>query len=267
MSKSFMNFLCTAVMLLTIGVITKVTGNPRLSVTSFTLGLISGAFSILLLINPNFFKNLHKVGVTCLISAAGFGILAYYLKSIEGCGDAALTCAGICALSAISAIGHGIYPHSQRNSSLVTLVLDPLLFIAITWIALSGIDAPIEMFQADVADKMVNLPQQEFGVIDTMIGITINLFKGNPIKVNGVMPFPHFFLLIHMIWNFFKVMRSYSYWFVGSSIAIPFMIVTWIKHMPRTWCPSVYLMIGASLVVLATFVISLKNHWRIEATS
>ena len=267
MSKSFICFLGTTVMCLTIGIILTVIGYPMFSAVALILGAISGIFTIQLLANTNFFQTIHKVGVAWLISAIGFGILAYYLKSIEGCGDAALTCAGICALSAISAIGHGIYPHSQRNSSLVTLVLDPLLFIAITWIALSGIDAPIEMFQADVADKMVNLPQQEFGVIDTMIGITINLFKGNPIKVNGVMPFPHFFLLIHMIWNFFKVMRSYSYWFVGSSIAIPFMIVTWIKHMPRTWCPSVYLMIGASLVVLATFAISLKNHWRIEATS
>ena len=114
---------------------------------------------------------------------------------------------------------------------------------------------------------MPNLPQQEFGVIDTMIGITVNIFKGNPVKVNGVMPFPHFFLLIHMIWNFFKVMRSYSYWFIGSAVAIPFMIVLWKNYTPRIWGPPVYLMIGLSLVVLAMFTISLKNHWKIEATS
>lgn len=267
MSKSFTNFLGIAVMLLTIGVITKVTGNPRLSAVSFTLGAISGVFTILLLINPNFFKSLHKFGVAWIISAASFGVLAYYLKSIEGCENAALTCAGICALSAISAIGHGIYPTSQRSSSLVTLALDPILFIAITWIALSGVNAPIEMFQADIADKMANLPQQEFRVIDTMIGITINMFKGNPVEVNGVMPFPQFFLLIHMIWNFFKIMRSYSYWFVGSSIAIPFVIVIWLKHIQMIWGPEVYIMIGISLIVLATLVISLKNHWSVEATN
>jgi hypothetical protein len=283
MSKSFTCFLGTAVMLLTIGVVTKITGNPRLAAVSFTLGSISGVFSILLLINSNFFNNLHKFGVAWMVSAASFGVLAYYLKSIEGCGDAALTCAGICALSAISAIGHGVYPTSQRKSSLVTLALDPVLFIAITWIALSGINAPTEMFQAGsvatieqttnavedvgVADQMANLPQQEFEVMDTMIGITINIFKGNPVKVNGVMPFPHFFLLIHMIWNFFKVMRSYSYWFLGSSIAIPFVIVAWLKHTPKTFGPGVYTMIGISAVVIAVFSISLWKHWRNPATS
>ena len=236
------------------------------SAVALILGAISGIFTIQLLANTNFFQTIHKVGVAWLISAIGFGILAYYLKLIEGCGDAALGCAGICALSAISAIGHGIFPTSPRSSSLVTLALDPILFIAITWIALSGANAPIEMFQADVADQMANLPQQEFGVIDTMIGITINIFKGNPVKVNGVMPFPHFFLLIHMIWNFFKVMRSYSYWFVSSSVAIPFVIVLWKNYTPRIWGPPVYLMIGLSLVVLATFVISLKNHWNVEAS-
>lgn len=267
MSKSFMNFLSVAVMCLTIGVITKVTGNPRLSTAFYVLGAISGVFSILLLINPNFFKNLHKFGVAWMVSTVLFGILAYYLKGIENCGDAALTCAGICALSAISAIGHGVYPTSQRSSSLVTLALDPILFIAITWIALSGVNAPIEMFQADVADQMANLPQQEFGVIDTMITITVNIFKGNPVEVNGVMPFPHFFLLVHMVWNFLKVMRSYSYWFLGSSIMIPFVIVIWIKHMPRTFGPPVYTMIGVSTVVVAVFSISLYKHWRTPATS
>jgi len=267
MSKQFTIFLGTAVMCLTLGIILRVTGNPEFSAVAFTLGAITGVFTILLLTNPNFFRNLHTWGVVSIALAVGFGILAYHLKLIESCGDAALTCAGICALAAISAIGHGVYPASQRCSSLVTLALDPVLFIAITWIALSGANAPVEMFQADVADQMVNLPQQEFGVIDTMIGIIINIFKGNPVKVNGVMPFPHFFLLIHMIWNFFKVMRSYSYWFVGSSIVIPFIIVAWLKHTPREWGIPVYTMIGISTVVIAALSISLWKHWNNPATS
>jgi len=267
MSKSFMNFLGLAVMCLTIGVITKVTGNPRISTAFSVLGAISGVFSILLLINPNFFKNLHKFGVAWMVSTVLLGILAYYLKGIENCGDAALTCAGICALSAISAIGHGIYPASQRNSSLVTLFLDPVLFIIITWIALSGANAPLEMFQADVADQIVNLPRQEFGVIDTMITITVNLFKGNSVEVNGVMPFPHFFLLIHMIWNFLKVMRSYSYWFLCSSVAIPFLIVAWVKHVPRTPGPEMYVVGSLSVIAIAVCGISLYKHWSNPATS
>jgi len=247
--------------------VTKVTGNPRFAAACFVLGSITGTFSILLLANPNFFKNLHLWGTISLALAIGFGILAYYVKGIENCQSTALTFAGICAISVINAIGHGIYPNSQRSSSLVTLALDPILFIAITWIALSGANAPIEMFQADVADQMANLPQQEFGVIDTMIEITINIFKGNPVKVNGVMPFPHLFLLLHMIWNFLKFMRSYSYWFLGASITTPFMIVIWLKHTPREWGIPVYIMITISLTILLTILISLKNHWKIEATS
>jgi len=262
-----MCFLGTAVMCLTLGVILQVTGNPRFSGIAYTLGAITGVFSILLLANPSFFKNLHKIGVAWVVSAVGFGILAYYLKGIENCGSAALTFAGICALSAISAIGHGIYPASQRSSSLVTLALDPILFIAITWIALSGANAPIEIFQADIADQMLNLPQQEFGVMDTMIGIVINIFKGNPVKVNGVMPFPHFFLLIHMIWNFLKVMRSYSYWFLGSSIALPFLIVTWIKHVPRTPGLAMYLVGSLTFLAVIAFGVSLYKHWNNPATS
>jgi len=266
MSKSFINFLGTAVICATIGIVTAAKGSQIVSAVAYVLAAITGISAVLLLINPNFFRNLHGFGVAWLISAAGFGVLAYYLKFLEGCGDAALAIAGISALSAVSAIGHGIYPTSPRKSSMITLALDPGLFVVITWIALSGINAPVEMFQADVADKVVNLPQQEFGVIDTMIAIVTELFRGNPVRVNGVLPFPQFFLLLHMAWNFIKVMKSYSWWFVGSSLALPFLIVALIKHVPHELCLVTNLVGGLTISATLIAIFSLKRHWTVEVS-
>jgi len=268
MSKSFICFLGTAVMCLTLGVILQVTGNPRFSTIAYTSGAVSGVLAILLLANPIFFRNLHKIAFAWLASIAGFGILAYYLKGLGAeYQTMTLTCAGISALSAISAISHGIYPTSERASSLIALALDPILFVVITWIALSGLNTPIEMFKAPIADQMANLPRQEFGVIDTSIAMIISLFKGKTIEINGVMPFPQFFLLLHIIWNFFKVMRSYSWWFIGSCIAIPFIFVAWVSHVPRTLGLATYVMGAISLIVIATFSINLWKHWNNPATS
>jgi len=267
MNKSFMTFLGATVICATIGVVTKASGETTPSAISYTLAVISATVTILLLINSNFFRTLNRYALAWLLSALGFGILAFHLKTLGAeYGTMTLVFATISAISVISAIGHGFYPNSERAGSLLTIAFNLVFYIPITWVVLGGFGT-LEMFKAPVANQIANVIPQEIGVIDALIEILISIFRGNPVKINGVLPFPHLLLIIHLAWNFFKFMRSYGWLFIASSIAIPFLVVAWIKHVPKTPGPAMYLAGTVTIAVLATFTISLRKHWNNSATT
>ena len=268
MNKSFMTFLGTFVICATIGIVTHATGKAILSTVFYTFAAISATTAILLLVNPNFLKTLNKYAVAWLCSALGFGILAFYLKTLGAeYSTMTLIFATFSTVSIISAIGHGFYPNSERASSLLTIAFNLAFYIPITWLVLGGSSAPLEMFKAPIGDQIVNLIPQEVGVINALIIILKSTFTLQPVQINGVLPFAHFFLLIHIGWNFFKVMRSYSWWFIGSSITLPFLIVAWVNHVPRTLCLITYLVGAMTFLTITAFSISLWKHWGNPATS
>ena len=268
MNKSFMTFLGTAIICATIGIVTSASGKVILSTIFYTFTGISATITILLGVNPKFFETLNRYAVAWLFSALGFGILAFYLKTLGAeYGTMILVFATFSSLSIVSVIGHGFYPNRERAGSLLTIAFNLAFYIPITWLVLGGSSAPLEMFKAPVANQIVNVIPQEIGVIDALIKILISIFRLQPVQINGVLPFPHFILLIHLGWNFFKFMRSYGWWFICSTIAIPFLIVAWVNHIPKALGFPLYFMATLSVIVLSVFGISLWKHWRIPTTT
>jgi len=269
MNKYFMTFLGTAIICATIGTVTNASGKPIPSTIFYTIAGISVVVAILLLANPNFFKTLNKHAVTWLLLALGFGILAFHLKTLGAEYQATtLICATISTISIISAIGHGFYPNNRRAGSLLIITFNLVFYIPITWMVLGGLNGTLEMFKAPtIADQMANVIPQEIGVIDALIKIPISIFKGQPVKINGVLPFPHLLLIIHLAWNFFKFMHSYGWIFILSSFTMPFIIVAWIKYVPKTPCFESYLAAFFTAPFLMGITLSLKKHWRTPQTT
>ena len=272
MNKTFIISLGTASIAGLAGIITGDSGEATLSTISYTIMGIATIITILITVNPDFLKNLNKLAVISLASGISFSILAFYLNRLgsqeeENIGKYAtmtLIFATIAVLSIFNAISYGAFYESTRKRSLLLIVLNLTLYIPATWIVIGGPNATLEMFTAPIADQIVNVIPQEFGVIDAFVKIVISIVKLQPIKINGVLPFPHLFLLVHLGWNLIKIMRSYGWWFIGSSLTIPFLIIIWTKHIPKELCPKVYIMMSVSLIIGLTFIISFWKHRKVE---
>jgi hypothetical protein len=252
----------------TIGILAREQGMKSLSLVAFTTAGIAGAITILLGLNPNFFSSIKKSFASWFLVGSTFAIIAFLAN---GCGTeygpAAIFFATVAALAIIEAVGQGCYPHNIRVNGMLSITLNLIIYIPLTWIIVGGSGALLTMFTSPVADQIANTPLKEAQSVGDFWEITALALRNGAIRMNGNISFPHLVLVLHIFYNLlYKIIRSFGKIFIVATIGAVIMTTAWIKSRPQTLFElKAYVMIALSLIILGTLAQSIRKHWSIPA--